>query len=232
MDLARRSDAPEQMDTDCVDYADYRACLRDLSRVNRTTFTWRPTLRWLGRQGLRRGERFSLLDVACGYGDMLRAIRRWSDRRGIRAELQGIDLNPWAVRAAQEATPEAGAITYRTGNVFDFRPSEPVDFIISAQFTHHLTDAGLVAFVGWMERNARRGWLISDLRRSALAYRGFAVLATAARWHRFVRSDGMISITRGFKPDELRALASQAAPPNAVTVRRHLPFRLTAERTK
>ncbi len=230
VNLAHRSTEPERMDLDCVDYADYRRCLRDLSRVNRTTFTGAPTLRWLGRQGLRAGDRFSLLDVACGYGDMLRRIRRWSERRGIEAELVGIDLNPWAVRAAREATPEAARITYRAGDVFAFVPDRAFDFIVSSQFTHHLTEEAIVAFVRWMERHASRGWLISDLQRSRLAQLGFQVLARAARWHHFVLSDGLISIARGFRPSELLALASAAEPAGPVAIRRHVPFRLTVSR--
>ncbi|MBN8908697.1 MAG: methyltransferase domain-containing protein [Rhodospirillales bacterium] len=232
MNLSRRVDTPERMDTDCLDYADYQRCLRDLSRVNRTTFTLQPTLRWLGRQGLQAGERFSVLDVASGYGDMLRAIRRWSMRRGLDAELVGIDRNPWAVQAARDATPAEDRIDYIATDVFSFSPVLPFDFIVSAQFAHHLTDVEVVAFVRWMERFARRGWIISDIHRSAAAYFGFNLLAIAARWHHFVRSDGLISITRGFRPNELAALIGEVVAANAVTIRRHLPFRLTVERSR
>ena len=232
MNLAQRRLTPERMDTDCVDYADYQRCLRDLSRVNRATLTLRPTLRWLGRQGLHAGERFSVLDVASGYGDALRAIRRWSARRGLDAELVGVDRNPWAVQAARAATPAEDRIEFVATDVFAFTPARPFDFIVSAQFTHHLTDAEVVAFVRWMERFARRGWIISDIHRSVLAHLGFNLLATVARWHHFVRSDGLISITRGFRPDELAALTREVVPPDAVTIRRHIPFRLTAERSR
>ena len=232
MNLARRSDTPERMDTDCTDFEDYRRCLRDLSRVNRVTLTSRPTLAWLGRQGLKSGERFSLLDVAFGYGDMLRAIRRWTNRRELDAELVGVDLNPWAARAARDATPEADRITYITGDAFAYQPEQPIDFIISAQFAHHLTDAELVRFIGWMERTARRGWLISDIERSRLAYFGFSVLATVARWHHFVRSDGLISITRSFRAAELTERAADAGLGGVAAVRRHLPSRQTMERNR
>jgi trans-aconitate methyltransferase len=232
MSFATRSDAPERMDTDCAGFADYRRCLRDLSRVNRVTLTGRPTLAWLGRRGLRPGDRFSLLDVAFGYGDILRSVRRWSDRRGLDPVLTGIDLNPWAADAARAATPAAARIAYLTGDVFGYAPAEPPDFIVSSQFAHHLTDTELAGFIRWMERTARRGWLIADIERSRLAWAGFAVLATAAGWHRLVRSDGLISIARSFRPAELAARAAEAGLAGSAAVHRHVPFRLTLERAR
>jgi len=220
--------ATEQMDTDCADYDDYRRCLRDLSRVNTITLTHRPTLAWLKRrtQGL---QSFSLLDVACGYGDALRAVRRWADRRGVTARLEGIDLNPWATRAAREATDTS--ITYRSGDAFALDQHEVFDFIISSQFTHHLTDDEIVRFIHWMDVHARRGWFIADLHRHWLPYYGFGVLAWLARWHHFVLSDGRISIARAFVPADwqrLVRLAGLAAHDVAITW--HFPFRLCVER--
>jgi 2-polyprenyl-3-methyl-5-hydroxy-6-metoxy-1,4-benzoquinol methylase len=230
MKLSTRSTAAERMDTDSVDYADYRRCLFDLSRVNTVTLTHRPMLAWLAREAAALRQ-FSLLDVACGHGDALRRIRRWCDRRGIDARLEGIDLNPWSTRAAREATPETANISYCTGDVFAFAPKEPFDFIISSQFTHHLTDEDIVRFIRWMEAHARRGWFIGDLHRHWLPYYGFGVLAWLMRWHPFVGSDGRISIARSFVPGEWRRLIADAGLTEVeVSVRWHVPFRLCVER--
>lgn len=230
MTISVRSSAGERMDTDCTDYADYRHCLRDLSRVNVATLTYRPTLAWL-KQALQGRTTFSLLDVGCGYGDMLRRIHRWAQRHGLDARLEGIDRHPWSLRAAAEATDQAAGIRYHTGDVFAFAPDEPFDFIISAQFMHHLDDGEIVAFLSWMDKHASRGWLVSDLHRHWFAYHGFPLLAGVARWHRFVRHDGPVSIARGFTPEELRHFAARAGlQPDEVAVRWHTPFRLTLAR--
>ncbi len=228
MSLAVRSTQPEQMDTDCADYDDYARCLHDLARVNVVTLTHRPTLAWLADE-TRDVASFSLLDVACGYGDLLRGIRRWSARHGIDARLEGIDLNPWSLRAACAETPDDAAITWRTGDVFQHKLR--YDFIVSSQFTHHLTDDEVVRFIHWMEQHATRGWFISDLHRHWLAYHGFGMLAVAARWHRFVRSDGRISIARSFVPaDWRRLIAAAGLSLNDVDIRWHVPFRLCVSR--
>jgi 2-polyprenyl-3-methyl-5-hydroxy-6-metoxy-1,4-benzoquinol methylase len=230
MNLATRSTTAERMDTDCADYDDYRRCLRDLSRVNTVTLTHRPTLAWLARE--TGSDAFSLLDVACGHGDMLRRIRRWSERNGIAARLEGVDLNPWSARAAREATPETAHITYHTGDVFTFQPDAGrFDFIISSQFAHHLTDEQVAMFIHWMDTHARRGWFIGDLHRHWFPYYGFGLLAWLARWHRFVLSDGRISIARSFVPGDWRPLIRSGVLTEAeVAITWHLPFRLCVAR--
>ena len=44
--FAQRARLSEWMDEPCT-YAEFRACLRDLIKVNRTVFSYRPTLHWL-----------------------------------------------------------------------------------------------------------------------------------------------------------------------------------------
>jgi 2-polyprenyl-3-methyl-5-hydroxy-6-metoxy-1,4-benzoquinol methylase len=231
MNLATRSTAAERMDTNCADYDDYARCLADLARVNVVTLTHRPLLAWLAREtaGL---PSFSLLDVACGHGDLLRRVRRWSARHGIEATLDGIDLNPWSLRAARAATPQdPPTITWHNGDVFAFRPAQPYDFIVSSQFTHHLADADIVRFIAWMEQYAARGWYIADLRRHWFPYYGFGLLAWAAGWHRFVRYDGRVSIARSFVPAEWqRLIQATGLDAAAVRISHETPFRLCVSR--
>jgi 2-polyprenyl-3-methyl-5-hydroxy-6-metoxy-1,4-benzoquinol methylase len=220
MILSRRSTQSERMDTDCIDFDDYSRCLRDLSRVNVVTLTHRPMLSWLAKHA--SGD-FSVLDIACGHGDALRAIRT----RFPRARLTGIDLNPWAIRAATEATDPATGIAFVNDDAFTYRPAEKFDFIVCSQFTHHLTDAQVVALLRWLEQNADKDWFIGDLHRHIIPYLGFPILARIALWHRFVRQDGQISIARAFRRVEWDDLLRQAG----VTTQRafvawYMPFRL------
>jgi len=217
------------MDAELTDYEAYHRALADLAGVNRATLTHRATLAWL-RLAAADLTDFSLLDVACGHGDFLRAVRRWARRTGKQVRLVGLDRHPWAVRAAREATAAEDDIEYVVADVFEWRP-EPFDFIVSSQFLHHLTDAEAARFLAWQEAHATRGWFVSDIHRHRLAHVGFPVLARAARWHELVREDGRTSIARGWRPAELRALAVAAGLRGEdVTVRRHLPFRLSLGR--
>jgi 2-polyprenyl-3-methyl-5-hydroxy-6-metoxy-1,4-benzoquinol methylase len=220
MNLSRRSLQQERMDTDCADFEDYRRCLRDLSRVNVVTMTHRPMLSWLARHA--KGD-FSLLDIACGHGDALRKIRQHFPD----AKLTGIDLNPWATRAATEATDPAARIEFINGDAFAYRPGRKPDFVITSQFTHHLTNDQVVAFLRWLQDNAAQGWFISDIHRHAIAYYGFPILARLAFWHRLVRDDGRISVARAFIRAEWQAMLLQAGiTEQQALVAWYIPFRL------
>lgn len=233
--FAQRSHETELMDTEAVSLDDYRACLKDLATVNALTLTHGPILRWLDRatRSLEPGKRVTVLDIGYGYGDLLRRIHAWSRRRRRAVSLIGVDLNPMSEPIAREATPAGVTIEYRTGNVFDYQPERPVDFIISSQTTHHMSDQELAAFIRWMEQVAARGWFIADLHRHAIPFHVFRVLSRAARWHRFVQHDGPISIARGFRRHDWEQILDAAGlAPDAARIRWHVPFRLCVSRLK
>lgn len=227
-DLSIRSRQEEQMDAPDLDPAVYSQVLHDLARVNRWTFTAWPSLAFLNR-ALGEARRFSLLDVGFGDGDVLRAIARWARKRGIEADLMGVDLNEKSLAAARAATPPDLAIDYRAGDYRDL--AGPFDFIISSQVTHHMTDPQLMAFLRHMEDEARRGWLICDIHRHRFAYWTFPILARLLGVHRIVREDGQLSIARSFRPGEWREILQQAGVAlDQVRIVRRLSFRLCVER--
>ena len=229
IDLAVRSAEREWMETEPATPDDFARCLGDLATVNRLTLAHGPTLRWLAR-AVGPASAFSVLDVGSGEGDMLRAIAAWARRRGRRAALEGIDLDPSSQLAAEAQTAAGSGIAYRTGDIFAYRPEPPPDFVVSSLVAHHMTDAEIVAFLRWMEATAVRGWFVNDLHRSAVAYHGFRALAAAMRWHRFVRHDGPLSIARAFRrPDWERLLAEAGV---AAEIRWEFPFRYCVGRLR
>jgi hypothetical protein len=78
--------------------------------------------------------------------------------------------------------------------------------------------------------NSRRGWFIADLHCHTLPYYGFRLLCRAAGWHRIVRLDGTVSIARGFRPPEWRALLARSGLNASISW--HLLFRLCVGRQK
>jgi 2-polyprenyl-3-methyl-5-hydroxy-6-metoxy-1,4-benzoquinol methylase len=224
--LAVRSREAEQMDADDLPPDVLAQVLGDLAQVNSLTLARRPTIAFLKR-ALRGRRSFRLLDVGFGDGDMLRAIARWADRHEIDADLVGVDLNPNSAPAAAAATPPD-----RTGDYADLA-GRGFDLIVSSLVAHHMTDPQLIAFLRFMETEARRGWMVNDIHRHRLAYFGYPILARAMRWHRIVCEDGTLSIARGLRPAEWSPLLAEAdIPPGAAKVVRRFPFRLCVERLR
>lgn len=218
------------MDAPDLDPAVYERVLHDLARVNRWTFTAWPSLAFL-RRAVGDATRFRLLDVGFGDGDVLRAIALWARKRGITADLVGVDLNEKSLKAARDATPADLVIDYRAGDYLD--QAGPFDFIISSQVTHHMTDAQLLTFIRHMESQARMGWLICDLHRHGFAHWGFPLLARLLGVHRIVREDGQLSIRRSFRAGDWRVILAEAGIPlDQVRIVRRFSFRLCVERVR
>jgi SAM-dependent methyltransferase len=228
--LAAPASEEEQMDAPDLEPETYARILADLGRVNGWTLARRPTLDFLSR-GIGETRHFRLLDVGFGHGDMLGAIAAWARRRGISAELVGVDLNPKSAAVAEAATPPELGIRYHTG---DYREmGTGFDFIVSNLVAHHMSGEQLSDFLRFMEDEAHRGWMVNDLHRHRLAYSGFPLLCRVMGWHRIIREDGQLSIARSFRPAEWRAiLEDSGVSKEAAMIVRRFPFRLCVERLR
>jgi hypothetical protein len=237
IDLSRRNNLPQLMDTADTDFETFRACLADLSKVNYLTLAYRPTLRFfenLARSGrLPTDQKVTVVDAGSGFGDMVRKIDRWALRRGYKLDLTGVDQNPLSARAAEEVTAPGRPIRFVTANIFAYQPPSQVDIVISSLMTHQMDDASIIRFISWMEANAAIGWFVNDLRRNALPYYLFYVTSRALRFHEFVRHDGPVSIACAFDNGDWRRLLDSAGIPRAAAkINRAFPYRLCVSRLK
>ena len=231
IDFSQRAsprELPELMDGD-VSYEEFRDCMRSLETVNRWLFGYRPTLAWLAQVLEGSEHAVHVVDVGCGGGGLLRHIAVWARRRKLAVQLTGIDLNPYAARAASESTPEDLGITWVTGDALLYRPEKPVDIVVSSLMAHHLEDSEIVALLQWMERTVRTGWFINDLERAEWSSRLFGW----GPWHRLVRHDGPISFRRAFRREDwISLLAAGGLSAEDVTVEKWRPGRLCVGRWK
>lgn len=232
-DFSRRAQLTELMDEPCS-RDELRACLRDLSRVNRWFLAYRPLLWWLNSLGLQPKQApIHILDVGCGYGDGLRRIAKWADDRGIAVKLTGLDLNPDAIAIAAEATPAACSIEWISVDVFSYASQTPVDAVVSSLFTHHLSESQIIEFLRWMEARVQLGWFINDLSRNAIPYTLFKAFSKISGLHPFVQHDGPVSIARAFVPEDWRRMCAAAGLQiDDVSMRGFTPARLCVARRK
>jgi SAM-dependent methyltransferase len=236
IDFSRRADLselPELMDEPCSREV-LRDCLRDLARVNRWFLAYRPILRWLDSLKLRSSDRpVHILDVGCGYGDGLRRIERWAEKRKIAVDLTGCDLNPDTIAIAADASPASSRIHWIASDVFDLETTTPVNIVVSSLFTHHLSEPEIIRFLAWIESTAHTGWFINDLSRASIPYALFKLFAKVANLHPFVQHDGPVSIARAFVPDDWRRMCAAAGiASSGISIQNFTPARLCVGRQK
>jgi ubiquinone/menaquinone biosynthesis C-methylase UbiE len=101
------------------------------------------------------------------------------------------------------------------------------DVVTASLFLHHFDAPELPAVLAGLHRLARRALVVNDLRRALVPWL-FGRLAFPVVLRSSVSvADGLLSIRRGFRADELRA-AFAAAGIADVSIRRSWPYRLLA----
>src|ERR1035438_518072 len=147
LDFSQRPRLTELMDEPCSREV-LRACLRDIARSNRWTLGYRPVFHWLNEvaAGLASLDGpLRILDVGCGYGDLLRRVEEWARGRRLAVELTGLDLNADATAIAAEASPASSRIQWVTADVLTYSPPHPPPhLVVSSLFTHHLSEGQIV----------------------------------------------------------------------------------------
>jgi SAM-dependent methyltransferase len=213
--LASRATEPEQLD-EGVPEAEALRSLADLRFVNR----------WLGNRGsLLHAVRphlppsGRLLDVGCGSGDVPAFVL---GRLAGPLLAVGLDVKTLHLQAAPPCVRRVVADVRRP----PFADGS-FDVVTASLFLHHFDAAELPALLAGLWRLARRALVVNDLHRAAVPFL-FGRLAFPLLFRSPVSvADGLLSIRRGFRPDELRA-AFAGAGIEGVRVRRRFPYRLLA----
>jgi methyltransferase family protein len=211
----RRIDEAELIDDESQPYSDFRASMTDVQRANRllggTFVVEREVSAWFRRRRAREGPSgrgVTFLDVATGSGDLPKAILRVARREKVDARGVGLDYSAPILRFAREETRAQADFKLLRGTAFrlPFRDSS-VDYVLCSLAFHHFGFDRSVAALREMERVARCGWLVNDLRRSWSAWLLFRAVSTLAGMNRLTRHDGPASILRAYSVAEYRAMA-------------------------
>jgi len=227
-DFRQRSIEAEWMDTQSTSFEEFKDCLRTLETINHLTLAYRPTRAWLEPllADAPPEQPVSVLDVGSGGGDMLRQIWAYAKERNPSLDLVGIDINPWAKQAAEQATPNEAPIRFETLDLFSLDATDRADFIISSLFAHHLSDHELVRFLQWMDHHATRGWFINDLHRHPLPYYFIKYVVKFFCRNRLIKHDAPLSVARAFIASDWLRLIKEAGIPEAhIRIQWFFPFR-------
>ena len=160
--------------------------------------------RWLGGtgavaahlQGVR--ESVTLLDVGAGAADIpIDLARRFPNIRPVAFDLSATMLS--LARGLPRVRGDVRRLPFR---------DRSVDYVISTHFFHHLTDEQVVSTLREFDRIARRGIIVNDLLRRRRALVWITLFTLFA--NRYVKTDGPLSVRRGFTVPEMEEFARRA----------------------
>ena len=151
----------------------------------------------------------SIVDLGCGNGDMLRALSKVGKKRGYQLKLTGIDANQHTVDYAIELSHDFKEIEYIKQDVLsiDFDLIN-YDIALCTLFLHHFENSTALELVKSLVKKAKIGVIINDLHRNPIAYYLFKFI-TLFEKNEMTKKDGLTSILRGFKREELEAFAKK-----------------------
>jgi ubiquinone/menaquinone biosynthesis C-methylase UbiE len=216
----------ERMDDPAADPPELEDALRDLRGVNCWLGGTRAALRGVAALGGGALPR-TLLDVGTGSADIPLRLAARAGRRGVPFRAVGVERHALTAAAAARLGAARGVRIVR-GDALRL-PFADASFEVAICCTtlHHFSGAQAVEVLREMGRVARRGVMVTDLRRSLPGWLGARLLAVTA-WRRspITRHDGPASVRAAFTPAEAREIAA-AAGLREVRVRRAALFRWT-----
>ncbi|MFC5625473.1 methyltransferase domain-containing protein [Algoriphagus winogradskyi] len=198
--FAQRSEEKELMDDLNCSGEELNQTLRELKTINR----------WLGgnyvtTSGLAKifksypQDNYSVADIGCGGGDMIRVMNEWVKTQKKVVTFIGIDANRNIIDLAKVRLRDLSEVTFEVQNVFQEEFSEEkVDISTCTLFTHHFTDSELVTLLNSLRAKSRLGIVINDLHRHPLAYYSIKWLTRVFSKSKMVQHDACLSVLRSF----------------------------------
>ncbi|RVT72742.1 methyltransferase domain-containing protein [Flavobacterium sufflavum] len=201
-----RTELPEIMDDFTLEGEILRDALDKIAKINQLLGGNKLTL--LGVKTLLKNvavdTEITIVDVGCGNGDMLRTLADYGFKNNFKLKLIGIDANSFTINHAVNLSKKYSNISYRCENIFNEAFTElKYDIILSTLVLHHFKEDEIIEILTVFYTNARLGIVINDLQRSLIAYRLFQLICFVFQLSEMTKKDGLISILRGFKKEDL-----------------------------
>ncbi len=225
-----RSEEMEILDEQRHDPGELAENFRDIRRVNAFLGGRSIILRLLPQliQDVPSDRPVSILDLATGSADIPLAVADWAKRRGIPVQITASDYMEDVLTLARHEVGNHPSISVTRHDARSVPlPDNSFDIVLCSLSLHHFPAEEAVMILREMDRLARHGFILNDLRRSGLGYAAAWIASRLTTRNRLTRNDAPLSVRRAFTPEELRALLRQAEIDGA-EVSLHPWFRMAA----
>ncbi len=230
--LSSRLEAEELLDRPGQHAADLAANLRDIRRVNLLGGGTRTTMLHLPRlfETVPSDRPVTILDLATGSADIPVAVARWAACHRRPVAIVASDLSEEILTLASSQIgphPDISLVRYDARDVP--LPDRSVDLVLCALALHHFARPEAIAVLREMDRLARYGFVLNDIRRDRLGLAAAWISSRLATRNRLTLHDMPLSVRRAYTPSELQSVLTEAGIPQA-TVTSHPLFRMAAVR--
>lgn len=207
-----RTQEAEIMDDFLLQGGELQTALDQIARINQLLGGNKVTLNGIKKilKKINTSQSIVIADVGCGNGDMLRMLANYGLKNNLKFKLIGIDANLFTVNYARALSGEYQNIEYLCLDIFsdEFARLE-YDIVLCTLTLHHFTNEQILNIITIFNNNAGLGIVVNDLHRSKLAYRLFKLICKVFSLSKMSREDGLVSILRGFKKDELEQFSKK-----------------------
>lgn len=217
-DTTYRSEELELMDDFSIQGDLLRDTLDQLGRINKWLGGNRITLDGIRAllNGQSKKRKFTIVDLGCGHGDMLRKVADFGRANGYQFKLIGIDANVDAIAYANQLSQSYEEISYLSWDIFsDEFKALRCDMVLCTLFLHHFSDSDIIDVLKQSSYQTSLGIVINDLQRSKIAYVLFCLLGIVISNY-MVKKDGLTSILRAFKKSEIVKISEQLGLPFSI----------------
>jgi len=207
-----RTDTPEIMDDFTLEGEVLREALDKITKINRFLGGNSLTLNGVKELILTvpKSKLITIVDVGCGNGDLLRVLSNYGKENNYSFSLIGIDANAFTVNHAKKLSESYSNINFQCEDIFEFDFSQlKCDIILCTLTLHHFKNEEIESLLTTFYVNSNLGIVINDLHRSSLAYRLFQIICFLFQLNSMSREDGLTSILRGFKKEELELFSKK-----------------------
>ena len=209
MQLAIRNTDIELMDNPNLGVHELKKVFKDINRVNNLLGGSKISLNalWKLIKDCPK-ESYTILDMGCGDGFMLRKAALFLRKRNVRAKLIGLDLREDILSIAREASKDFPEISYIKQNVLQLKPDKfQCDILLCTLTMHHFNNEEIAVFLKKFISISKLGVVINDLQRNKIACYLFKVFRIFFLKSTIAKKDGLTSIKSGFLKAELQEFA-------------------------
>lgn len=201
-----RTENPEIMDDFAMEGEILRKALDKIAKINQLLGGNQLTLQGVQElnKNFDKNNKITIIDVGCGNGDMLRKLADFGIKNQYNFNLIGIDANVYTINYACKLSENYSNINYHCLDIFDKLFNElKCDILLCTLTLHHFKNKEIENLLNVFYANSKIGIVINDLQRSSISYRLFQLLGLVFNLNKMTKQDGLTSILRGFKKQDL-----------------------------